>query len=374
MASAGGIDRSGQSIGLIFEEGNYAQLSFGSVSPDVSGAQVIAVPTLAGVIPAGSESGNMSGSYTQFSLGFKQAYDNGLEMAFILDQPFGADVEYPDDETYFAAGSTAELSSTAITGIVKYSLPNNVSVFGGLRYQSLEAKAYIPFVTASAGPTAGVPYEVDGEKDWGLGYLLGVAYERPDIALRVALTYNSAIDHEIDTYETSALNPGGLDTVTDVSTPQSLNLEFQSGIAADTLLFGSVRWVDWSEFDISPQDYDALLDFSRGAGDYSLVSYDDDTTSYSLGLGRRINETWSAAVTVGYEASAGGFASNLGPTDGRTSIGLAATYTDGPMKITGGVSYVRIGDAETTLDGTSQATEFDDNSAIGWGLRIGYAF
>ena len=36
-AMAGGIDRSGQSVVVLFEKGNYAEFSLGMVQPDVSG-------------------------------------------------------------------------------------------------------------------------------------------------------------------------------------------------------------------------------------------------------------------------------------------------------------------------------------------------
>ncbi|SFA77257.1 Long-chain fatty acid transport protein [Poseidonocella pacifica] len=369
-ALAGGVDRSGQSVALIFEEGNYAQLSFGSVSPDVSGVQTAA--TVFPTAPEGAKSGNMTNDYTQFSLGVKQSYGNGFEAAVIFDQPFGADVEYPSGE-YFASDSTAELTSSAVTGIVKYTAPNNVSVFGGLRYQRFSAEAAIPFITAPFGLLAGQEYQADGGEDEGVGYLVGVAYERPDIALRVALTYNSAIDHELETTENSSLGLGRTST-TDVTTPQSINLEFQSGIAADTLVFGSIRWVDWSEFEIAPEDYDGLLDLLTGADDYSLVSYEDDTITYSLGLGRKFSENWAGAVTVAHEPAHGGTSSNLGPTDGRSSVGLAATYTMDNVKITGGVTYAWIGDTETNSPGNQPGTEFEDNHAVGYGLRIGYTF
>ena len=61
---------------------------------------------------------------------------------------------------------------------------------------------------------------------------------------RVALTYNSAISYELPTTETSVL--GTVNSTTDTETPQSVNFEFQTGVAADTLLFGGVRWVDWT--------------------------------------------------------------------------------------------------------------------------------
>ena len=39
-AQAGGIDRSGQGLGALFENGRYFELSFGSVMPTVDGRDV----------------------------------------------------------------------------------------------------------------------------------------------------------------------------------------------------------------------------------------------------------------------------------------------------------------------------------------------
>ncbi|MGB3316028.1 MAG: outer membrane protein transport protein, partial [Albidovulum sp.] len=355
-AVAGGVDRSGQSTSILFEQGNYLEFSLGSVSPSVSGTAVaLPFPGL-----QGAKSGDMSGDYTQFSAGYKHRFSNSLEAAVIIDKPFGADVDYPVATAlpaYYANGSTATLKSSAITGILKYKTPQNISIFGGLRYQTLSAEASIPFIAT---------YNANGSRDGGLGYLVGVAWEKPEIAARVALTYNSKIKHKLDTAETSLATLGAtLTSVTEVETPQSVNLEFQTGIAADTLLFGSIRWVEWSAFDITPAHYQAIT------GGASLVSYDDDTISYSLGVGRKFNENWSAAVTLGYEKPTGGFSSNLGPTDGYRSIGLGATYTMDNVKITGGVRYVDIGDTQTQLGAIQPSADFKDNDAVAWGIRIG---
>ena len=138
-----------------------------------------------------------------------------------------------------------------------------------------------------------------------------------------------------------------------------MNLEFQSGIAEDTLLFGSVRWVEWTEFNISPASFPAN----------PLVFYADDRTTYTLGLGRRLNETWSLLGSVSYEENTGSATGNLGPTDGFTSVALGAVYTQDNMKITGGVRYIDIGEATTTV-----GANFDDNSAIAAGVRVGWSF
>ena len=346
-AGAGGLDRSGQSILAIFETGGYAELSFGAVQPSVSGT--------ADPIFGGFPSGTMSENYFSVGAAYKTELRNGLDIALIIDQPFGADVNYPAGTGYFAAGSTASLTSTALTGVLKYRMANNISIFGGLRYQTLEARVSVPFVGQ---------YTAAGAPDDALGYLVGVGFEKPEIALRVALTYASAITHELDTAET-LLGFLTFDSLTEIKTPQSVNLEFQTGIAKDTLLFGSVRWVDWTEFVIDPPNY-PLSD--------PIVSYDSDTVSYALGLGRRFNEAWSAAVTLGYEAPTGGFASNLGPTDGYKSIGIGATYARDNLKITGGVRYVDIGDAQTTLGFGVSASDFTDNHAIGAGVKVAWSF
>jgi len=350
-ALAGGVERSAFSTRVLFEEGRYAELSFGYVSPSVSGT---ATPGA-----GGADSEDMSPGYLQYGAAFRDDLSDRLSYAIIFDRPYGADVDYATGTGYFAQGSTASLRSNAITALLKYTTPQNISVYGGLRAQTLEAEAVVPFVNN---------YSATGATDEGFGYLVGVAYERPEIALRVALTYISSIAHELATTESTAALGADRTSTTNVNTPQQVNLEFQSGVAEDTLVFGSVRWVDWTSFDISPDDYATVT----GGG--SLVSYDDDTVTYSLGVGRRLSDAWSVSASASYEPSTGGFASNLGPTDGNTTITLGAQHTQGNVTITGGLSYAMIGDAQTTLNGTDAASDFTGNNAIGAGIRVGVSF
>jgi hypothetical protein len=55
--------------------------------------------------------------------------------------------------------------------------------------------------------------------------------------------------------------------------------------------------------------------------------------------------------------------------DGRTSLGLGATWTQGNVSVTGGVNYTWLGEAENLL-----GTEYSDGSAVGLGLRVAYRF
>ena len=347
-AYGAGLDRSGQGVGIIFEEGNVAELSFGVISPSVSGEAT--GPGLTG------ESGNMAPSYITFGFGVKSQISDQLSLSLIFDQPYGADVNYANSTGgYYGTGSTADVTASAITAVGRYNINENMSVHAGVRRQTVEASVAIP-----AGG-----YDVVTEPDTSIGYLVGAAYERPDIALRVALTYNSAIEHDLETLEN-----GALPSTSTVQTPESFNLDFQTGVAADTLVFGNIRYAKWSQFDFAPVGYAA------GNGGDSLQSYDEDTISYSFGVGRRFSDEWSGALTVGYEAEQGGFVGNLAPTDGNMSFGIGGTYTGDGFKVTSGVRYIMLGDGDTehpVVDGITGA-EFRDNTAMAVGVKLTTSF
>ena len=358
LAAAGAIDRANQSTAVLFEPGSYVELSFGHLSPSVEGKEV---PGL-----GGQSSGDMYRDYNTGSLSVKTQIREGLDAAFIIDKPYGADTSYPLSTGYFAQGTTASLDSTAYTALLKYRFPSNVSLLGGIRYQTLSAEAYIPFLTPIPGRTP--PYSVNGSEEGAWGYVLGVAWEKPEIKARVSLTYNSAIDYSLPTTETSALSANPKASTTTTETPQSVNLEFQSGVAKNTLLYGSIRWVDWSEFKVSPPDYATL---TRGS---SLVFYNGDVTTYSIGAAYKFNDSWTGTITYAYDTPIGGYSLNLGPVDGYNSIGLAAIYTHDSLKITAGVRYLALGDTQTQIRDYAPAANFDGNSAVTFGLRVGYYF
>ncbi|OWY08978.1 hypothetical protein B6V74_10000 [Thioclava sp. F42-5] len=341
-AHAGGVERSTQSVGILFEQGNYAEFSVGGFNPDVSG-------TIGG---GALKSGDMAPGYGTLSLGYKQALNDQWDLAVIFDQPVGAKVNYPAGTGYPVAGSNASIKSSAVTALVRYKMPSNISVYGGLRSESVKGNVYLP----------AYEYTMSTSEETDFGYVVGAAWEKPEIAARVALTYNSKIDHEFSVTENGVPSAPFTTTV-----PESVNLEFQTGIMKDTLLMGSVRWVHWKQFDITPLGYQIAT-----KGD-SLVDYANNTITYNLGVGRRFNDQWSGAIMFGYEKHQGDIVGNLGPTDGFKSVSLAASYqATSNIKITGGVRYVDIGNAKTEIG--PYTTDFSGNDGWGAGLRVGINF
>ena len=342
-AFAGGIERNPQSMNILFQEGNYLELGVTYGRPRVSGDIVF------GTDPG--RSGNIARSFFSGSLSFKGDINDQLSYAIILDQPFGADTLYPDGTSL--GGTVGKLDNTMLTGVMRYQFGNGFSAHGGLRSSWLSGSVGLPFVE---------DYEMSTKTDQAFGYLVGVAYEMPEIALRVALTYNSKIKHTLEATE-SSLAPIAPSSTFNTNLPQSVNLEFQTGVAEDTLVFGSIRWVNWKDFEINPDGFSALSPTGP------LVSYDKNSTTYTLGVGRRFNENWSGSVSLAHDTGNGSTTGNLGPVGTRNTIGLGLSYTKDSVTISGGVQYSRLGSVTTTL-----GNEFRNNSAIGAGLRIGYSF
>ena len=364
---AGGIERAPQSLNALFEEGNYVELSFGGVDPTVEGTDI-----------AGFETGDVAQGYGFVGMAYKHQFTPEFSGAIIIEQPFGADILYQpatDGGSPVLGGTRAKVDSTTFTALGRYKMPNNFSVHGGIR--GSRADGQVSLNGLAYGPVGG--YNVDLDKDTGIGWVAGAAWEKPEIAARVSLTYNSKIEHKFDTTETGPLidpdGPGPIPAVplldgtsnTSVDTPESWNLEFQTGVAQDTLVFGSVRWVNWSEFRVDPANFVTVT----GGGLVDL----EDTTTYTLGVGRKFTESWSGSAAFVYEKAGDDLVSPLAPTNGRKGITLAAVYTQGPMKISTGINYSKLGDARPETGPLNEPrAQMEDNHLFGVGVRVGYSF
>ncbi|NNK79051.1 MAG: hypothetical protein HKP40_10105, partial [Litoreibacter sp.] len=121
---AGGIDRSGQPLRALFEEGgetgSYVEFSFRSVSPKASISALPVDPLKA---------------YSSFGVAVKQQWSDQLSAALVIDEPIGAAVDYrPVFPGY------AYVESTSITGLLRYKFDENFSVHGGFRFQDLRGE------------------------------------------------------------------------------------------------------------------------------------------------------------------------------------------------------------------------------------------
>jgi long-subunit fatty acid transport protein len=352
-AAAIGLDRSSQDITAIFEPGGYVELSYGFTQPALTGDDVLGNPI-----------SDVGVDYSQVALSFKMDVGQSFSIGLIIDQPYGANIAYEGDPTTTMLGGTeAVLDSRAITAIGRYRFNDNFSVHAGVRQVTLDGE-----VTLAGLAYAGLSgYNVELENGEGTGWLAGVAYERPDIALRVALTYNSEIENTFDTLETTPLGP--VESTTTVSAPEAWNLDFQTGVAQDTLVFGNIRYAMYSQTILSP-DF-----FATATGGASITDIEDGT-SYTLGVARRFTDAFAGTLSLTYEPEGtDSLVSPLSPTNGLFGITVGGRYTMDAIEFSGGIRYTMLGDAEPETGTPDVArAEFTDNDALSVGLSVAYRF
>ncbi|CRL11258.1 OmpP1/FadL family transporter [Phaeobacter italicus] len=363
-AMASGLDRTGQPIGIIFEEGNYAEFSVATTSVDLSGNDRATSTAGTTLNPFRSATGDVGDRFNMFGAGYKRDLNEQLSFALIFDQPWGVDVNYPVGSSALLGGTTAVADSNSLTALLRYKFNDNFSVHGGIRYQEIDGAINL---AGGAYSSIGSQYNVRVNKDGAFGWVAGVAYEIPEIALRAALTYSSEIEHDFSLTETFATG-ASVGTSTKTKTPQSVNLDLQTGIAEDTLLFGGIRWAEHSVTDLVVPGLS-----TQASRSIDLIDLDDSVT-YTLGVGRKFNENWSASIAVIYaDVDGDNLVSPLAPTHGYEAIRLGVQYTQDKMKISAGIRYTRLGDAIAAPGGVGVA-DFSDNDAVSFGVKVGYSF
>jgi len=340
---AGGLDRSGQDTSIILKEGGLFEVTSVSVKPTVSGTYNAGL--------GGTDTGDVAPDYDMTTVAMRADINDTMAVAFIKDNPYGADVDWTSGPL---TGTKGQVKSDATTALVSYGLGDAVSLYGGIKSQSLEVSAAIPLSS----------YTLTSSPSSATGYVMGAAFEKPEIALRVALTYHTKIKHSMAIQEN-----GSIDTTMDFYTPSAYNLDFQTGIAANTLLFGSIRRANWTETSIEPTAY-------MGAGVGPLLSYDNNSTAYSIGLGRKLNDQWSIAATYGWEKASGEDGSPFAPSDGNSAYGLGVTYMADQPSVTVGARQVDIGDANVPIPyaGTTYDNAMADNSGLVTAVKVAYSF
>ena len=433
---AAALDRSGQSIQAFLQPGNYVEAGISVLDADVSGQirDGWAPPRspVQGKDLANTPLSDMAESFEFYNAAFKVQMTDHLSFGLIYDQPFGADAEYslndPSHTSTQAAlketgafhkggeATSVQVDSQNLSFIFGYQPTENWNIYGGAVYQTikgnvaLRGSAYGPFGGAlcPAGcasfkdketDTNYLGYNAGISEDSSVGWLAGFAYQIPEIALKASVTYRSEIDHKVVVqedmpYTTNFLVAMGIPELskahefsegqTKITTPQSVNVDLQSGIMANTVAFAQLRWVDWSNFAIRPHQFGQLAsgltqyaaDTPRG---FDLVAYEKDQISVNAGVGRKFNDQWAGSFMVGWDSGAGNLVSTLGPTEGYWSVGLGGQFSPTPQSfIQAGVKYFWLGDAKSQVAsdfGTEEyAANFNDNDAIGYSMKIGYRF
>ena len=387
---AAALDRSGQSVSAFLQPGNYFEAGISVLDPTVKGQSTAAT---------GSQNiSDMGGDYQFYNAALKLQLTDYLSFGLIYDQPFGADAEYHDSTLFTnAAGNTkVEVDTQNISMLFGVQPIKNVNLYAGGVYQTVKGGVQLRGA-GYGGINAFGGYNADIPEDSAAGWLAGIAYQIPEIALKASLTYRSEIEHSVNIKESAIPSANPVPSIinnpalagkpatgsTDITTPQSVNLDLQTGIMANTVAFANVRWVNWKDFAIRPYAFGVASGVAGPSlgqpNGFDLIAYTDDQISATVGVGRKLNDKWAGNVSVGWDSGAGNPVSTLGPTEGYWNVGLGVQYSPADNYfIAGGVKYFWLGDAKAQsaaqFNTDNYVADFTGNNAIAYGMKIGYKF
>ena len=281
-------------------------------------------------------------------------------------------------------GTNVEVRTESITGILgaKFGANKEFQVYGGPVAQRVKADVKL---RGTAYETA-TGYSAYLSPDQDYGWLVGASYSKPEIALKAALTYRSEIDHDMNIFESyplataagataGKLIPDSRGDKIKITTPESVNFDFQTGVTPTMLATAKVRWVPWSDFAIVPPLYNEVSKLNPDYKDNGLplVSYDKDQWMVELGLAKRLTDALAISGNIGWDRGAGNPVTSLGPIKGYYSAGLGAKYNlTENWAISAGGKYLWFGDAEGKLPTDKIVGEFEDNDGYALGVKVSY--
>ncbi|MBV7520624.1 MULTISPECIES: OmpP1/FadL family transporter [Sinorhizobium/Ensifer group] len=349
-AHAGGLERGGYNIDLLFDPSDYAgEASATYVNPQRELKNVRDTDTTSAVFPfngtgPGAGGGNLNSrpntaddteSYWVPRVGVKARFADDIDCMADYSQPWGA---HTNPGLNWAGANNnvetkVESDNYAATCSYKWDVgQGQFRIIGGVFYQEVSGFKErlvqdftgVPPVLA-AGRTGIGRLDLEGD---GWGWRAGVGYEIPEYAVRASLVYNSAVDLDnlagtIDLRDVRGPAPVNFYGVSGfASMPDSLELKIQSGIAPDWVAFGSVKWTDWSQLQV--------LKFCPSSGGTlaqpctSLDLLYRDGWTISGGFGHKFNDQWNGAVSLTWDR---GTSHGYGTQSDTWSLGSGVSYS-----------------------------------------------
>lgn len=191
--------------------------------------------------------------------------------------------------------------------------------------------------------------------------LWGVAYERPKIALRVELLMQQASEFSMQSTCGLPAPICGTDKST-AAMPDLMTLNLRTGIMEDTVAFATIHKGKWSSAQISIADNTPT----------TPTSAFEDSTEYSVGLGRKISDALAVSVSYNWQKAGNGQTSSLFTVnDGYKGVSLGARYSLENVEFALGYNYTKLGDVRYT---PAPNNSFKDNNVSALGAKVTLRF
>lgn len=342
-AQAGGFSRGEADTDILYEEGEI--VGRGGV------LYVIPQRSFTTVDGVASSDGDYTNSYLIPTFAAKVKVLDNLSCALTFVNTFGADVDYGADAQAQGSAIHKEFRSN------EYATTCDVNFDAGKGRAHLLGGVYVQDFDYTAISSTGT---LTLQDDAAFGYRFGVGYEITEYALRAQLMYRSEVEHETNEgYFDFATLPFDGDASGYGTLPQSLKLSLQSGVAPGWLVYGSIKWTDWSVMEVLNYTIPA-------AGAQEDPFYWKDGWTFQAGVGHAFTDQLSGTVSLTYDTGVGTGA-DIQTDTWTTAIGAIYKPKDGiELRVGGAVSYLKAG-SQSTADNA----DFDATSDSDWAYSVG---
>jgi long-chain fatty acid transport protein len=323
--------------------------------------------TVGGVTTAATGAGAQKFTKTYATFGATGAVNlvGDLRCAGTYAQPFGADADYGSSRIVLGTGTTtsSSLKSNELGLSCGYGFDaglGKVHVIGGVFHQSLDYSEIRGFGAATINMD-----------DASLGYRLGVGYTIPEYAVKASLMYRSSVEHRLTGIQTVGATP--FNVYANATTPQSVKLSVQSGIAPGWLAFGSVEWTDWSV--LQQVEVRLTATGTPAPGAPTVDAFFKDGWTVTGGVGHKFNDLFSGSFSVTWDKGVSAQRAGLqsGFSDTWTFAAGAAFTPNENASIRAGLAYSMLTSA-SERNGAGTLINLGTDHAISGGVSANVKF
>ena len=229
---------------------------------------------------------------------------------------------------------STDISSLALDGTCSYKFAvgdgYRLRLIGGVTSTDLSvtrSNVLDALTAAGAGAAQGAinTYSLEGDRVYG--YRLGASFEIPKYALRAQVIYDS--ERDINLVGTQSITGLGVvaPALVSITLPKSISARVQSGINATTLVYGGVRWTEWSVIQ-------ALS--VTGGTPVSVTTGYKNGWDVEVGVQKKLTSDLSGSAAISWtKGIGGGYTDSWGLSAGlaydlddnwRVSVGASARY------------------------------------------------
>ena len=356
LALAGGFELQTIDTSAMYENGGFASFSTAKLNSKLYGvgANGQKVKTLK---DQSFSNISLKADVGSVSLGFATYRSGAIQMSGDSDATF---LVNPATSGSYAPSVNANVDTTAL--MARYPAGDNFSFLGGVKQNSLGSFN----LTSIYGS-----YDINSSTN--TSYVFGAAYSIPEIALRAEVLFQPASKMTTSgTYTGSALVGVNGSVAATLKLPEMLTVNFQTGIAQDTLLTASIHNAKWGSSQVKADVTHAIAGPIAAA---AVESEFKDTTKYSIGLGRKFSDNLSGSLSYSQEDGSGSTStSSFSLSNGSKAISAGIKYSLENMDISFGISHTMFNDMTVKVNALTPNLSYKNNSATTMGFKISTRF